>query len=408
MGRPEILQRVRAERIPQGPDDERVAKVFDDAKAGKPVRLFKSHRDGIADGDQRRDFIYVDDAVAVVRWLIDTPSVNGIFNVGTGKAGSFRDLIGAMFKALGRPANIEYIDMPEAIRGQYQYFTQGKCRKSAPRRLQRRLHAARDSGRPIRHRLSRPRRSLSLSRDLYERMFDFDKHLAGARRADRALHRRSDARRFRLWRRHAHFAGSADAGDRGQAQRSDDRRRRQCRAQSVALGARCLFVGVVGDDDAGRALPRRWRRIRDRIPSGGRSARPTTRKLRFVSEHHSTHLLRADWEMAAPVDAPAEDALISHALKALPRAGAVVLSDYAKGVLTPRLIRAVIDAANNSKSRSSSIPRAATTGSIAARRSSRRTARNSPTPPVAGADRRRARRRPRRSRPRARRARRCW
>ena len=101
-----------------------LAKVFDEAKAGKPVRLFKSHREGIADGDQRRDFIYVDDAIAVLRWLLDASSVSGIFNVGTGKAESFRDMIGAMFKALGRPANIEYIDMPDAIRGQYQYFTQ--------------------------------------------------------------------------------------------------------------------------------------------------------------------------------------------------------------------------------------------------------------------------------------------
>ena len=103
-----------------------LARVFDEAKAGKPVRLFKSHREGIADGDQRRDFIYVDDAVAVVRWLIETPSVSGIFNVGTGKARSFKDLIGAMYAALGRAPRIEYIDMPEAIRGSYQYFTQGE------------------------------------------------------------------------------------------------------------------------------------------------------------------------------------------------------------------------------------------------------------------------------------------
>ena len=102
-----------------------LSKVFDFAKSGGTVRLFKSHRDGIADGDQRRDFIYVDDAVAVLRWLMDTPKVSGIFNVATGKAESFRDMIGAMFKALGKPAKIEYIDMPDAIRGQYQYFTQG-------------------------------------------------------------------------------------------------------------------------------------------------------------------------------------------------------------------------------------------------------------------------------------------
>jgi ADP-L-glycero-D-manno-heptose 6-epimerase len=101
-----------------------LAKVFDDAKAGRPVRLFKSHKDGIADGDQRRDFIYVNDAVAVLRWLLDASGVNGIFNVGTGKAETFRAMIGAMFKALKSEPNIEYIDMPEAIRGQYQYRTQ--------------------------------------------------------------------------------------------------------------------------------------------------------------------------------------------------------------------------------------------------------------------------------------------
>jgi ADP-L-glycero-D-manno-heptose 6-epimerase len=103
-----------------------IAKRFDDAKAGKPVQLFKSYRQGIADGEQKRDFIYVDDAVAVVRWLLDTPTVSGIFNVGTGAARSFRDLINAMFAALGRKPAIEYIDMPVPIRGSYQYFTQAE------------------------------------------------------------------------------------------------------------------------------------------------------------------------------------------------------------------------------------------------------------------------------------------
>ena len=103
-----------------------VAKRFDDAKAGGPIRLFKSHRAGIADGDQKRDFIYVDDAVAVVRWLIETPAVSGIFNVGTGQARSFRDLVTAMFAALGREPKIEYIDMPLSIRDSYQYFTQAE------------------------------------------------------------------------------------------------------------------------------------------------------------------------------------------------------------------------------------------------------------------------------------------
>src|SRR4051812_15549674 len=103
-----------------------LARRFDDIKAGRTVQLFKSHRAGIADGDQRRDFIYVDDAVRVVMWLLATPSVSGLFNVGTGAARSFRDLILAAYAALGAKANIEYVDMPEAIRGSYQYFTQSE------------------------------------------------------------------------------------------------------------------------------------------------------------------------------------------------------------------------------------------------------------------------------------------
>jgi len=103
-----------------------LARRFDDIKAGRAVELFKSHRDGIADGDQRRDFIYVDDAVRVVMWLLATPSVSGLFNVGTGKARSFKDLILATCAALGAAPNIRYIDMPEAIRNTYQYFTQSE------------------------------------------------------------------------------------------------------------------------------------------------------------------------------------------------------------------------------------------------------------------------------------------
>jgi ADP-L-glycero-D-manno-heptose 6-epimerase len=101
-----------------------VCKRFADVAAGRTVTLFKSHRDGIADGDQRRDFIAVEDAVAVLRWLMETPNVSGLFNVGTGKARSFKDMIVALFRALGREPAIEYVDMPEQIRGQYQYFTE--------------------------------------------------------------------------------------------------------------------------------------------------------------------------------------------------------------------------------------------------------------------------------------------
>jgi ADP-L-glycero-D-manno-heptose 6-epimerase len=101
-----------------------LARRFDDIKAGRPVQLFKSHREGIADGDQRRDFIYVDDVVRVTMWLLATPSVSGLFNVGTGTARSFKDLMLSAYAALGAAPNIQYVDMPLSIRDSYQYFTQ--------------------------------------------------------------------------------------------------------------------------------------------------------------------------------------------------------------------------------------------------------------------------------------------
>jgi ADP-L-glycero-D-manno-heptose 6-epimerase len=103
-----------------------LARRFDDIRSGRVVQLFKSHRDGIADGDQRRDFIHVDDVVRVMMWLLATPSVSGLFNVGTGKARSFKDLMLSAYAALGTKPNIQYIDMPEQIRGSYQYFTESE------------------------------------------------------------------------------------------------------------------------------------------------------------------------------------------------------------------------------------------------------------------------------------------
>ncbi len=118
-------------------------------------------------------------------------------------------------------------------------------------------------------------------------------------------------------------------------------------ARNIAgLGGRCVFVGLVGDDEAGRTLAKELARepqITAKIVTD--PSRPTTRKVRYVSEHFSTHMLRADWERAVPAEGEAESALIAAALEALPGADIVLLSDYAKGVLTARVIRNIIDAA---------------------------------------------------------------
>ena len=114
----------------------------------------------------------------------------------------------------------------------------------------------------------------------------------------------------------------------------------------ASLGARCIFVGLVGEDEAGATLKARFSReslIETVLVCD--PSRPTTRKVRFVSEHFSTHMLRADWELAQPVAAGIEQQLIDAILPLLPRADIVVLSDYAKGVLTARVLRNVIDAA---------------------------------------------------------------
>src|SRR4029077_13969134 len=118
-------------------------------------------------------------------------------------------------------------------------------------------------------------------------------------------------------------------------------------ARNVAsLGGRCIFVGLVGDDDAGsklRAALAKEARIESVLVCD--STRPTTRKVRFVSEHFSTHMLRADWELARPAAAETEQKLIDAILPLVPRADIVLLSDYAKGTLTARVIRNVINAA---------------------------------------------------------------
>jgi ADP-L-glycero-D-manno-heptose 6-epimerase len=93
------------------------------------IHLFKSYRSLYADGEQRRDFLYVKDAVDMTLHLAANPAANGIFNIGSGVARTWNELACALFAALGREPHIEYIDMPETIRGKYQYFTQADVRK---------------------------------------------------------------------------------------------------------------------------------------------------------------------------------------------------------------------------------------------------------------------------------------
>lgn len=114
----------------------------------------------------------------------------------------------------------------------------------------------------------------------------------------------------------------------------------------AALGAKCIFVGLIGADDAAETLKRYLSQesgIEALLVTD--ASRPTTRKVRFVSEHFSTHMLRADWELAAPASTEIEQQLLDTILPQIARTDIVLLSDYAKGVLTARVIRNVIDAA---------------------------------------------------------------
>lgn len=101
-----------------------VVKAFEQINAAGKVKLFKSHREDYKDGEQLRDFLYIKDAVDMTLFFYDNPSVNGIFNIGTGKARNWNDLVAASFSSMGKEAEIEYIPMPDHLRGKYQYFTQ--------------------------------------------------------------------------------------------------------------------------------------------------------------------------------------------------------------------------------------------------------------------------------------------
>ncbi|MFH1370104.1 MAG: ADP-glyceromanno-heptose 6-epimerase [Planctomycetota bacterium] len=104
-------------------------KAFEQINATGKVRLFKSHRPDYKDGEQKRDFLYVKDAVDMTLFFLDNPKTAGIYNLGAGTARTWNDLAKAVFAAMGRAPNIEYIDMPDSVRNQYQYFTEADISK---------------------------------------------------------------------------------------------------------------------------------------------------------------------------------------------------------------------------------------------------------------------------------------
>ena len=93
------------------------------------VKLFKSLNPNYKDGEQMRDFVYIKDAVDMTLFFLDNTNKNGIFNVGAGKARTWNDLVTALFKAAGKPINIEYIDLPKHLAEKYQYFTEANLDK---------------------------------------------------------------------------------------------------------------------------------------------------------------------------------------------------------------------------------------------------------------------------------------
>ncbi len=103
-----------------------VHKAFEQIQQTGKVKLFKSGNPKYKDGEQMRDFIYVKDAVDMTLYFLDKPNVNGLFNVGSGKARTWNDLVNAIFNAMGKKTNIEYIDLPAHLAEKYQYFTEAK------------------------------------------------------------------------------------------------------------------------------------------------------------------------------------------------------------------------------------------------------------------------------------------
>jgi ADP-L-glycero-D-manno-heptose 6-epimerase len=106
-----------------------VLKAFEQINTTGKVRLFKSHKPDYKDGEQKRDFLYVKDAVDMTLFFYDNPDTFGIYNLGAGVSRSWNDLAKAVFAAMGKKQNIEYIDMPDSVRNQYQYFTEADITK---------------------------------------------------------------------------------------------------------------------------------------------------------------------------------------------------------------------------------------------------------------------------------------
>ncbi|MHC5062961.1 MAG: ADP-glyceromanno-heptose 6-epimerase [Planctomycetota bacterium] len=106
-----------------------VVQAFDQIRETGKVCLFRSHRDGVADGEQARDFIYVEDVIKVLRFALGEPLTRGIYNLGSGQARTFLDLARAVFAALEVPEKIEFFDTPTELRERYQYFTEASMGK---------------------------------------------------------------------------------------------------------------------------------------------------------------------------------------------------------------------------------------------------------------------------------------
>src|SRR5690606_8925238 len=106
-----------------------VHKAFEQIFETGKARLFKSANPAYKDGEQMRDFIYVKDAVDMTLFFLDHPDKNGLFNIGSGKARTWNDLVNSLFKAMNKKPDIEYFDMPEHLHEKYQYFTEAKMEK---------------------------------------------------------------------------------------------------------------------------------------------------------------------------------------------------------------------------------------------------------------------------------------